>query len=100
MQEQSEEVIEAYQLAQEAISNLKTAVRIILDVAGTDGLRNVDIGKTLGIYSGHIRHEGHISSTILAIMEADGSVEQDTKTQVWTLNNHLSGRRQLSRESG
>jgi len=35
-----------------------------------------DIDRTLGIYSGHKGHEGHIPRTLLAIMEAEGTVEQ------------------------
>lgn len=35
-----------------------------------------DIGRTLGVYSGHVRHEGHIPRTLMAIMEGEGVVEQ------------------------
>ena len=66
----------AYATAQSAIANLKFAVYMLLQEAGPEGMRNVDIGRALGIYSGHARHEGHIPRTLLAIMESEGVVEQ------------------------
>lgn len=78
---------EAYQLAQEAMAGLKTSVYLILQ-GSPDGLTNAAIGRSLGIYSGHIRHEGHISRTILALMEAEGVTEQDPATKVWKLRRH------------
>jgi len=74
---------EPYQIAQKAIAELKTAVYSILKEAGSSGLKNVQVGKALGIYTGHVRHEGHISRTILAIMEAEGVVRQDKETLKW-----------------
>ena len=35
----------------------------------------VDIGRGLGIYGGHVNHEGHIPRTLLSIMESEGVVE-------------------------
>ena len=49
MQEQGKEIIKVYQLEQEAISNLKTTVLIILDVTTFNGLRKLDI-ENLQIY--------------------------------------------------
>ena len=66
----------AYQLAQSGMASLKSAIFSLLDQCGDDGLRNVDIGKALGIYGGHIGHEGHIPRTVLAIMESEGVVVQ------------------------
>ena len=74
-----------YYLAQSAMAQLKTAVYMVLKNCGPDGLRNADIGRFLGIYMGHADHEGHISRTLLAIMEAEGVVEQDKKSKLWTL---------------
>ena len=57
------------------MASLKSAVyRVLLDAA-PDGLKNVDVGKTLGIHAGHLRHEGHIPRTLLVIMESEGVVE-------------------------
>jgi hypothetical protein len=53
-------------------------------------MSNAAIGRSLGIYSGHAGHEGHISRTILALMEAEGVVEQDTATKVWKLRRHAA----------
>ena len=77
----------AYADAQAAMASLKSAVyRVLLDAA-PDGLKNVDVGKTLGIHAGHLRHEGHIPRTLLAIMESEGVVEQDPATKSWRLRN-------------
>ena len=46
----------AYQLAQSAIADLKSAVFISLEEKGINGLTNAELGKSLGIYSGHIGH--------------------------------------------
>ena len=45
----------AYQLAQSAIADLKSAVFISLEEKGINGLTNAEL-KSLGIYSGHIGH--------------------------------------------
>ena len=47
------------------------------------GLKNAQIGRALGIYSGHVGHEGHISRTVLAMLEAEGLLRQDTGTKRW-----------------
>jgi hypothetical protein len=73
-----------YILAQDAMAKLRSAVHMILE-ASPDGLSNARIGRSLGIYSGHVGHEGHISRTILALMEAEGVVDQDKATKLWTL---------------
>lgn len=82
-------VLDAYQLAQRAMADLKTAVFGVLSVAGEAGLRNADIGRSLGIYAGHEEHEGHIPRTILAMMQAEGVVEQDPGSKRWRLRSHL-----------
>ncbi len=73
-----------YFMAQTAIAQLKAAIHILLK-RKQDGLRNSEIGRELGIYMGHVEHEGHIPRTLLAIMEAEGVVEQDKKTKLWRL---------------
>lgn len=78
---------EAYHLAQSAIADLKTAIHAVLSQA-PQGLKNAQIGRTLGIYSGHIGHEGHISRTLLAMLESEGVAEQDQNTKVWRLTHH------------
>jgi len=85
MKDSQREFGQAYQLAQIAMANLKSAVFLVLNEAGSDGLRNADIGRALGIYMGHVEHEGHIPRTLLAIMEAEGVVEQDKSTKLWRL---------------
>jgi hypothetical protein len=75
---------EAYLQAQEAMAKLRSAIHSILECAPA-GLSNARIGRSLGIYSGHVGHEGHISRTILALMEAEGVVEQDKTTKAWRL---------------
>jgi hypothetical protein len=75
---------DAYVLAQEAMAKLRIAVHVILESA-PEGLTNARIGRSLGIYPGHVGHEGHIPRTILALMEAEGTVEQDGDTKLWTL---------------
>ena len=85
MTRQTEGSRSAYAEAQHAIALLKSAIYSILLDASSAGLRNVDIGRGLGIYSGHKRHEGHIPRTLLAIMESEGVVEQVNETSHWRL---------------
>ena len=73
-----------YFLAQTAMAQLKAAIHIVLS-RNQGGLRNSEIGRELGIYMGHVEHEGHIPRTLLAIMEAEGVVEQDKKTKIWKI---------------
>lgn len=71
--------------AQQAIEQLKVAVlELLKNHGGTRGLRNAEIGRALGIYMGHKRHEGHISRTILALLEKDGTVIQDPGSKRWS----------------
>ncbi len=74
---------DAYQIAQRAIADLKAAVNMLLTEAGSEGLTNAQIGRTLGIYSGHVGHEGHISRTILSMLESEGLIAQHSDTKVW-----------------
>lgn len=78
----------SYHLAQRAIADLKAAVRQTLQDGPADGMANVEIGKSLGIYTGHEGHEGHISRTLLAMLEAEGVVEQDDDSKRWSLVDH------------
>lgn len=75
----------AYHQAQHAIADLKAAVYEVLQNAPSEGMSNAEIGRTLGIYSGHVGHEGHISRSVLAIMEAEGVVAQSSETKRWRL---------------
>ncbi len=74
-----------YLKAQMAIAHLKAAVHETLQSAPEGGFKNVEIGRKLGIYMGHVEHEGHIPRTILAMMESEGVVEQDEQTKCWKL---------------
>lgn len=75
---------EAYRAAQRAIADLKAAVFFILQTS-PDGISNANLGRTLGIYAGHVRHEGHISRTLLAMLEEEGVAEQDPETKTWRI---------------
>lgn len=75
---------EPYLLAQDAMARLRSAVYMTLH-SSPGGLTNAVLGRSLGIYSGHVGHEGHISRTILALMEAEGVVMQDPVKKVWHL---------------
>jgi hypothetical protein len=81
---------EAYALAQRAIADLKAAVYMLLENGPHEGLRNADIGRALGIYAGHVEHEGHIPRTLLALMEKEGVVLQDAQSKRWTIAKHCS----------
>jgi len=74
-----------YHLAQRAIADLKAAVHATLAAAGPQGATNAEVGRALGIYAGHVGHQGHISRTILAMMDAEGVAEQDPRTKRWSL---------------
>jgi hypothetical protein len=69
--------INSYHLAQSAISDLKGAIYSLLQNSPKDSLSNAEIGRSLGIYTGHEGHEGHIPRTLLAMMEEEGVVKQD-----------------------
>jgi hypothetical protein len=79
---------EPYRLAQAAIAQLKGAIHQVLGGAPEAGLKNVDIGRLLGIYMGHVEHEGHIPRTLLSAMESEGVVEQDKETKAWRLRSY------------
>ena len=74
-----------YERSQFAIAELKSVVFQLLEQSAA-GRTNAEIGRSLGIYAGHIGHEGHIPRTILALMQADGSVIQDGKGGKWYVN--------------
>jgi hypothetical protein len=80
---------EAYHLAQRAMADLKAAVHAVLSGAGADGLTNAQIGRMLGIYGGHVGHEGHISRTLLAMLAGEGVAEQDEVTRRWGIRRHV-----------
>jgi hypothetical protein len=75
---------EAYHIAQRAIADLKAAVFSIL-LGNPDGISNAQLGRTLGIYAGHVGHEGHISRTLLAMLAEEGVAEQDSISKKWRI---------------
>jgi hypothetical protein len=76
---------ELYVRAQHAVAELKGSILGLL-ASHPEGLSNADIGKTLGIYQGHSSgQEGHISRTLLALLEKERVVTQDAKSKLWTL---------------
>ena len=75
---------ELYTRAQRALAELKGVVfELITDSA--KGISNAEIGRRLGIYGGHSGQVGHISRTILELLEKDEIVHQDAKTKLWSL---------------
>jgi hypothetical protein len=73
-----------YLLAQEAIAQLKGAVYELLE-KNPKGISNAEVGRRLGIYQGHVGHEGHISRTVLGMLENEEVAEQDPETKLWTI---------------
>lgn len=80
--------MDTYELAQRGLTDLKSAIHMLLRGAPPKGLTNAEIGRTLGIYAGHVGHEGHIPRTLLGLMESEGVVEQDTDTKRWRIRLH------------
>lgn len=81
---------EPYAIAQRAMADLKAAVYLLLKNGPASGLRNADIGRALGIYAGHVEHEGHISRTLLALLEKEGVVVQNPESKLWTVRPHAA----------
>ena len=79
-----------YEKAQNAMAQLRVAVHELLEQASAEGMSNAAIGRALGIYMGHKGHQGHVSRTILALMEIEGVVIQDSESRRWLL---VRGRR-------
>ena len=75
-----------YRVAQRAIADLKAAVLAYVTRRGP--ARNSDIGRALGIHFGHGedegRHVGHVSRSILRLLEDEGLVVQD-ENKSWSL---------------
>jgi ribosomal protein S19E (S16A) len=78
---------EEYRRAQLAIAELKSAVVAYLERAQR-GATNAEIGRSLGIYGGHKGHEGHISRTVLGMLEGEGVVQQNEADRTWTMRLH------------
>ena len=81
---------DAYRRAQVAVAELKSAVRLVIESAADAGLSNAQVGRMLGIYGGHVGHEGHVSRMLLALLESEGVVEQDQGSKMWRLRRHSS----------
>jgi hypothetical protein len=82
--------LRAYRRAQRALADLKAAAAEILTTAGPDGLRNSQVGRLLGIYRGHVNHQGHISRTVLEMLQEDGVAEQKFGGGPWRLRRQPS----------
>jgi hypothetical protein len=65
------------------MAELKGTVYELL-ASSSSGLTNAEIGRQLGIYQGHVGHEGHVSRTILGLLEAEGVIVQDKDSKIWT----------------
>jgi DNA polymerase/3'-5' exonuclease PolX len=70
--------LRAYRRAQRALAELEAAVVEILATAGSERLRNSQVGRLLGIHPGHVKHQGHISRTVLEMLHEDCVAEQET----------------------
>jgi hypothetical protein len=79
-----------YGLAQVAMAQLKEAVYLVLLRGPEGGMTNAAIGRSLGIYGGHVGHEGHISRTLLALLESEGVVEQDKQNKRWQVRRYAA----------
>lgn len=79
----------AYRTAQRAVADLQAAVLTLLEEEDRP-LRNADIGRRLGIYFGHIGHEGHVSRAVLALLEDQGLVAQ-AEDRTWTTVDVVGG---------
>jgi hypothetical protein len=73
-----------YTRAQRAMADLKGAVYELL-ASSDSSLTNAEIGRRLGIYQGHVGHEGHISRTVLGLLENEEVIVQDKETKTWRL---------------
>jgi hypothetical protein len=80
-----------YARAQRALGILKETVYETIVDGPENGLTNAEVGRMLGIYMGHKGHEGHISRTILSLLEEDGMVYQDKVTKRWMVKNAGQG---------
>jgi DNA-binding IclR family transcriptional regulator len=77
--------LEAYASAQRAMAMLKAAVLQVIAEAPETGLSNAEVGRKLGIYAGHVGHEGHISRTVLGMLLEEGVVLQDEDSKRWRI---------------
>lgn len=55
------------------------------------GLTNAEVGRTLGIYGGHVGHVGHVSRVILNHLEEEGVAAQDPGSKKWILVRQSNG---------
>jgi hypothetical protein len=79
-----------YQIAQHALADLKTAIYLLLKENSPHEIRNVDIGKLLGINHGHSgKHQDHIPRIILELLAQEGLVEQNSSNKKWKLKTIL-----------
>lgn len=78
-------VLAPFERAQKALAQLRIAIHDALMDNRGEGLTNAQIGRCLGIYMGHKGHQGHVSRTLLSMMEAEGSVYQDPVSKKWCL---------------
>ncbi len=79
---------DAFALAQEGYAKLKVAVYAFMAMEPDRPLSNAEIGRSLGIYAGHLGHVGHIPRTILEELKNDGLVEQSDEDKKWRLVSH------------
>lgn len=78
-----------YARAQRGLAILKEAVYETIVNGSENGLTNAEVGRMLGIYMGHKGHEGHISRTILSLLEDNGMICQDKVTKRWMVRKNM-----------
>lgn len=77
--------IEAYDLAQEAMACLKSAI-IRLLAEHPEGMKAVDIGRALGTNADFLEDQsGWLQYTVLKILELERAVEQPVSRGPWRL---------------
>jgi hypothetical protein len=77
--------IEAYELAQNALALLKSAIVRVL-INHPEGLRATDIGRLLGVNGDFLKdQQGWFQYTVLKLMELERTVVQEKKGGPWTL---------------
>ena len=80
---------EAYGRAQRAMLELKAAALSLLSTASSEGMKNSELGRSLGIYMGYGgQHQGCLMRTVLDLLEQEGSVTQDSDSLTWSIRTH------------
>jgi len=74
--------MDAIPLVERALSELRGVVHAKL-LENKDGLTNAQLGRSLGLYMGHVGHQGCVSRTILEMLKENEMAWQDPATKRW-----------------